>query len=116
MRNPRFNTAWPAMHVDQILALPGSGRRHLRPSVDMLQILQQHVASVAVEPAMTSSDEALRAEASDRLLRLLDRALCWLTSASAEGLLSDCSDADIAEAEEAWLCMETELSSADTQT
>lgn len=97
------------MDLQDILALPGSGRRFHRPGIDSLQLVQHHVAAAWEDPAGRCASGVMRRKSRDRLLQLLDRALAWLGSAQAEGLLNDCSDADIAAAEEEWLCLETEL-------
>ena len=97
------------MNVERVLAQPGSGARQLLSGIDSLRLLEGHVSTALERLALLNPKSAEYHHARQELLRELDRVLSWLPAAHAEGLLQDCSDTDVDQAEEEWLCLETEL-------
>jgi hypothetical protein len=72
---------------------------------DALDLMRGHLARAA-ERAVIAGE---RREAALAAALALD----WLAAVMAQGLLEDCSDAEIAQAEDEWSCMETEFVSPD---
>ena len=91
--------------VQYILASPSIMPRYHALGSDALAIVQAHVSSAAELAASSTSPP----EACAACLSEVGAALAWLPRARDAGLLQDCDPAEIAEAEEVWLTLETEL-------
>ena len=91
--------------IQNILAGPDTGPRYFLLGPDTLELVDMHLRASA---ATAAGDEARASEAAQQVSQALE----WLPRAWRAGLLQDCSEADIAAAEEEWSVLEAHLAAA----